>query len=114
MADDEQTPAPAMKPQDTVIYLLGEIKGKVGSLKESVDSSSAAQALVNQANDVEHAEFRRTIGDHSTKLAVLEDGKKASQENKLTRIQLVSLWIGAPSGLGALVALLAYINFNHS
>lgn len=112
MADDDQPSAP-MKPQDTVIFLLGEIKGKVGSLKESVDSSSAAQALVNQANESEHAEFRRTISDHSTQLAVLADGKKTQQENKLTRIQLVSLWIGAPSGVGALIALLAYINFNH-
>lgn len=108
---DEQTSSP-MKPQDTVIFLLGEIKGKVSSLKESVDSSAAAQALVNQANENEHAEFRRAIGDHSTQLAVLNDGKRTQQDNKLTRIQLVSLWIGAPSGVAALIGVLAYMNFN--
>jgi hypothetical protein len=104
--------SPPMKPQDTVIFLLGELGGKVTSLTDSVNSTAASQAAVNAANEAEHAKFREAISAHDTAIAVLNDGKKAQQENKLTRIQLVSLWIGAPSGLGALIALLAYINFN--
>ena len=36
-----------MKPQDQVIYLLGELKGQVGSLQSSVDTSLASQASIN-------------------------------------------------------------------
>ena len=36
-----------MKPQDQVIYLLGELKGQVGSLQSSVDTSLANQASIN-------------------------------------------------------------------
>lgn len=38
-----------MKPQETVIYLLGELKGQVGSLQSSVDTSLATQASINSS-----------------------------------------------------------------
>jgi len=62
---------PQMKPQDTVIYLLGELKGEVGSLRQSIDSHSATQTLVNAANDKDHIGFRKTLTEHSETLAVL-------------------------------------------
>lgn len=104
MAEDAST-AP-LKPQDTVIYLLGELKGQVGSLTNSVNSSAASQAAINTANEAEHAEFRKILGTHDTQLAVLNDGKKTQQENKLTRWQLIGLWIGAPSGLASFIGLI--------
>lgn len=96
-----------MKPQDTVIFLLGELKGGVSSLKESVDSSAASQALVNRQNEDEHAKFREAISGHDTAIAVLNDAKKSQQENTLTNLQRVGLWISVPSGLGALVGIVA-------
>ena len=38
-----------MKPQETLIYLLGELSGQVGSLQKSVDSSQTTQAGINAA-----------------------------------------------------------------
>lgn len=37
----------AMKPQETVIYLLGELKGQFVSLQGSVDSAQTTQATIN-------------------------------------------------------------------
>jgi hypothetical protein len=102
-----------MKPQDTVIFLLGELKGGVSSLKESVDSSAASQATINTANETEHAKFRETLGIHATAIAVMQDGQKVKQENKLTRLQAVALWAGAPAAVASAIGLLAYINLNH-
>lgn len=103
---EESTSAP-MKPQDTVIFLLGELKGGVSSLKESVDSSAASQAQINLTNEQEHAKFRETLGAHDTAIAVLTDGKKTQQENTLTNLQRIGLWISVPSGLAALVGIVA-------
>lgn len=103
----EDSSSAPMKPQDTVIFLLGELKGGVSSLKESVDSSAASQAAINTANETEHAKFRETLGVHATQLAVLTDGKKTQQENTLTNLQRIGLWVSVPSGLGALVGLVA-------
>ena len=41
-----------MKPQDQVIYLLGELKGQVGSLQSSVDTSLTTQATINSTVQV--------------------------------------------------------------
>lgn len=62
-----------MKPQDTVIFLLGEVKGEVSGLRSSVDASTSAQAAVNQANEKEHAEFRQALNDHNLAIAVLQE-----------------------------------------
>lgn len=97
-----------MKPQDTVIFLLGELKGGVSSLKASVDSTAASQAAINAANEAEHAKFRETLGVHATAIAVLNDGKKTERENKLTRWQLIGIWLGAPAGLLSLIAVVTY------
>lgn len=104
MGDESTAP---MKPQDTVIFLLGELKGGVSSLKESVDSSAASQAAINTANEAEHAKFRESLSAHDTALAVLNDGKKTQQENTMTNLQRVGLWVSVPSGLAALAGLIA-------
>jgi hypothetical protein len=103
MAEDAQT-AP-MKPQDTVIYLLGELKGQVGSLTESVNSSATQQAAVNAANEAEHAEFRKTLGIHDTAIAVLTDGKKTQQMSKSERTQRWMVYIALPTAVTALATI---------
>ena len=104
MPDDMQAP---MKPQDTVIFLLGELKGQVTSLKGSVDVSAASQAVVNTANEAEHAKFREEISKHDSMLAVLTDAKKTQSENRVTNVQKIAIWVAAPTGLAALIGLIA-------
>jgi hypothetical protein len=94
-----------MKPQDTVIFLLGELKGGVTALKESVDSSAAQQAVINAANESDHVKFREKLEAHSTALAVLDDGKKTQRENTLTHMQRLGLWIAVPSGVASAVGI---------
>jgi hypothetical protein len=115
---DENTP---VGPQDTVIFLLGELKGHVDSLNRSVTTSVQSQSEVNAANEAEHATFRREIAKHETALAILDNAKqqyqeaslraaqadvdaakdrvRAQQDRKLTRMQTIALWVGAPSGI---------------
>lgn len=52
---------PQMKPQDTVIYLLGKLEGQVSSVHETLNASTATQAAVNAENKREHDEFRTDI-----------------------------------------------------
>jgi hypothetical protein len=101
-----------MKPQDTVIFLLGELKGGVQSLRTSVDSSAAQQAVINAANEADHIKFREKLEAHSTALAVLDDGKKTQRENTLTHMQRLGLWIAVPSGAASLVGI-AILWFSH-
>jgi hypothetical protein len=61
-----------MKPQETVIYLLGELKGQVVSLQGSVDSSQATQAGINASVQTEIASMRRDIGTLSSEVGVLK------------------------------------------
>jgi hypothetical protein len=111
MADDEQTPSPPMKPQDTVIYLLGEIKGKVGSLQASVDSNSRAQADVNKANEEEHTKFRDAIATLSTAVAVLNDSRTSQRYSMSERTQRWMVWAGVP-GMGLAVVTLFFMFYN--
>jgi hypothetical protein len=101
----EDGSSPPMKPQDTVIFLLGELKGGVTALKESVDSSAASQAVVNAKNEADHVTFREKLEAHSTALAVLDDGKKTQHENTLTHMQRLGLWIAVPSGVASAVGI---------
>lgn len=48
---------PGLKPQDTIIYLLGQLRGQMSALV----ASSQAQAEINAENRREHEEFRRDI-----------------------------------------------------
>lgn len=65
-------PSPQMKAQDTVIYLLGEVKGELKALRETVTQTQTAQSEQNAAHERDHTEFRNTMSEHSTALAVLQ------------------------------------------
>lgn len=89
-ADDSQP----MKPQETVIYLLGELKGQLGALGTSVDSHASAQALINARHEAEHSEFRTDISEQGSAIAVLRE-----QMPKRTP------WWSVAAGIGSLVAI---------
>jgi hypothetical protein len=60
-----------MKPQDQIIYLLGQIQGELKAVHVSIDAQNSRQAVINAANDSEHAEFRRELATQGSQLAVL-------------------------------------------
>lgn len=94
-----------MKPQDTLILLLGELKGETRAIREGLAASQTQQAEVNAENKREHEEFRRTLGEHGSTLAVLTDNKQSASAARLTRPQVIAIWVSAPSSLAALVGL---------
>jgi hypothetical protein len=65
-------PNPQMRAQDTVIFLLGEVKGELKALRETVTQSETVRAEQNAAHERDHHEFRETMSEHSTALAVLQ------------------------------------------
>lgn len=83
---------PQMKPQDTVIYLLGKLEGQVSSVHETLNASTATQAAVNAENKREHEEFRSDIA-----------GIKATQPVKVSPWAKAGVVIAIPSSLIALV-----------
>lgn len=90
--------SPQMKPADQTIYLLGELSGKVGSLQQSVENATTSQSQINSGNETEHAEFRRSIGDLATTVAVI-----ASQQKKPTP------WWSVASGVAGIAAVAAVV-----
>lgn len=98
-----------MKPQDTVIYLLGELKGQVTGLQGSVDKSSTAQATINADNETEHAKFRTSIASHDTAIAGFTQDRLEARSNKLSGMQLAGLWIAAIGGLSGIGTLIYFI-----
>jgi hypothetical protein len=88
-----------LKPQETVIYLLGELKGQVGSLQGTVASSAASQAAVNLENKNEHAEFRKTLSAHADELTAL----RTAQPVKVSPWQKAGIIIAIPASVIALV-----------
>lgn len=105
----EEQPSAPMKPQDTVIFLLGELKGGVSSLKESVDSSAASQAQVNLANEQEHAKFRTEISSLNSDMAVLKDSRTSQRYTKSELTQRWMVYAGLPATLLACVSLFLMI-----
>lgn len=87
--------APQMKPQDTTIFLLGEIKGTLGALQSSVASNTQAQAEENSENKREHEEFRTKLTEHGDAITALRVG----QPVKTPWFSVV----GGVSGIGAIV-----------
>lgn len=105
----DSTPTTSLRPNDQVIYILGRIEGTVSSLKGSVDASNQSQALVNAANELEHQEFRKTLGQHTTEIAGLTQENATAKSNKLSGMQLAGLWIAAVGGLSGIGTLLFFI-----
>jgi hypothetical protein len=84
MADSGQP----MKPQDQIIYLLGELTGKVTALQSSVDTSQSSQAATNAAMAASIASLRSDV-----------DVLKAKMPTRTPWFSIV----GGISGIGAIV-----------
>lgn len=101
-----------MRPQDTVIFLLGELKGQVGGLKGSVDAANASQATINTANEAEHAKFRAEIANHTTLIAGFTQDRAEARSGKLTGLQRTGIWVaGVCGGIGAIAGTISAIAF---
>lgn len=94
-----------MKPQETIILLLGELKGQMSSLQTSVDNSNKAQGDINKANEAEHAKFRDDISALSTAVAVLNDNRSSQRFSTAERTQRWMTWLGVPGALATSIAL---------
>ena len=84
-----------MKPQDQIIYLLGQIQGEVAALHKSIESSNSRQASINADTAASFAVMQSTIQKHGELLAVLE----AAAVPRLTWPQLVT----CVAAVGALI-----------
>ena len=76
----------AMKPQDQIIYLLGQIQGELGALHKSTETNSFRQDAINAAATGERAAMRLRIDEHSEILAAI----RATSVPRLTWPQLVT------------------------
>lgn len=83
---------PQLKPQDTIILILGELRGQMGSVIASQSASQATQAAINAENKREHEEFRTAIAEI-----------KATQPVKVSPWAKAGVVIAIPSSLVALV-----------
>jgi capsular polysaccharide biosynthesis protein len=91
--------SPQMKPQDTVIYLLGELKGETQAMRGQLSASSQAQALVNAENKAEHEEFRKTLEVHGSAITTIQ----ATQPLRVSPWQKAGIVVAIPASLVALV-----------
>lgn len=85
-------PNPQMKPQDTVIFLLGQLDGKMGAVQASIAVVAQSQAEQATENHREHDEFRSDIASI-----------KAAQPVKVSPWAKAGVIIAIPSSLIALV-----------
>jgi hypothetical protein len=94
-----------MKPQDTVIFLLGELKGSVSALQTSVENNNLAQAAINQQNEKDHEKFREDISAVVTDVAVLKDSRVSQRYTKSELTQKWMVWAGIPATVLGLITL---------
>lgn len=98
-----------MKPQDTVIYLLGELKGEVRSTTQAVTAASTAQAAVNSEHAKEHESFRKAIEANTLDLAAI----KASTPVRVSTWSKAGVIIAVPASVVALVGfIIVYLQPN--
>lgn len=96
-----------MKPQDVVIYKLGELGGQMTAVQASVTQAATIQATESAENKREHAEFRKTLGEHATDLTTL----KQSQPIKVSPWSKAGVIIALPASVVALVGFITiYLN----
>jgi len=105
-------PSPPMKPQETIIFMLGELKGSVSSLQTSVENSNQAQAVINQQNEADHEKFRTDIGQLNTDVAVLKDNRSSQRFTVSERTQRWMVWLGVPAAVVSTIALFIMIYNN--
>jgi hypothetical protein len=108
--EDSPSTAP-MKPQETVIFLLGELKGSVTALQTSVDNSAQAQAQINKQNEADHDKFRTDIAGLNTSVAVLNDNRTSQRYSMSERTQKWMVYAGIPS-VGVSVVTLFFMFYN--
>lgn len=92
-------PEPAMKPQDTMIYLLGELKGSMAAVQTSLTQQASSQAAINAENRREHDEFRKTLESNTKDLAEV----KALQPQRVSPWSKAGVIVAVPASLVALV-----------
>lgn len=90
---------PQMKPQDTTIFLLGELRGLMTGLQATVASAAKAQSDAVSENRREHEEFRNTLNSHAEEITAI----KTAQPVKVSPWQKAGVVIAIPSSLIALV-----------
>jgi hypothetical protein len=98
-------PTPPMKPQDTVIFLLGELKGSMTALQTSVETRDQTQADINKANEADHEKFRTDISAVVTDVAVLKDNRVSQRYTKSELTQKWMVWAGIPATVLGLITL---------
>ena len=97
---DEQVPDPPMKPQDTLIWMLGGMSADLKSIKDGQAAAAVSHASAEAANTKEHEEFRRVLSQHGTDIAVLKSGRvddheeavEASSLNDKLRTRRITFW----------------------
>lgn len=93
------SPEPQMKPTDVIVYKLGELGGQLTGVQTSVSQAAAIQAADSAENKKEHAEFRKTLGEHTTELSAL----KQSQPIKVSPWSKAGVIIALPASVIALI-----------
>lgn len=101
------TTEPQMKPQDIVIYKLGELSGQMAAMQASVNQSAMQQAADAAENKREHEEFRSTLATHTTDIS----GLKQAQPVKVSPWSKAGVIIALPASVVALVGfIVVYLN----
>lgn len=101
----DEPPAVPLKPQDTIILLLGELKGQMSALQAAVENRDRMQADINKANEAEHSKFRDDISALTTAVAVLNDNRASQRFSTAERTQRWMTWLGVPGALATSLAL---------
>jgi capsular polysaccharide biosynthesis protein len=91
--------SPQMKPQDTTIFLLGELRGLMTGLQTTVASAAKSQADAVTENRREHEEFRKTLETHADEITAI----KSAQPVRVSPWAKAGVIIAIPSSLIALV-----------
>lgn len=89
----------AMKPQDQIIYLLGQIQGELKAVHQTVEAQNTRQASINAGVAADMATLENKVADHGEDIAVI----KASRTPRLTWPQVVT-------GIAAIAALILSAN----
>lgn len=90
---------PQMKPQDVIVYKLGELGGQMTAVQAAVTASATIQAAEAAENQKEHAEFRKTLGEHATELSSL----KSAQPIRVSPWSKAGVIIALPASVIALI-----------
>jgi len=97
------SPEPQMKPQDVIVYKLGELGGQMTAVQAAVQQSTQTQAAESAENKREHAEFRKTLGEHASHISALQ----GAQPIKVSGWSKAGVIIAIPASAIALVGFIA-------